>query len=87
MKALKQGGMAVACAASVTLLFLTLFLCSAWLLSSFALEQSLALAAMSALGSGVIALMEFRSTSTVRCRTQREALKSDCNVQPDRTSV
>jgi hypothetical protein len=80
MKALKQGGMAVACAASVVLSSLTLFLCSAWLLSSVSLVQSLTLTAMSVCGSGVVALIEFRSSSTARCRAQREALKSDCNI-------
>ena len=64
MKALRHGGTAVACALSVALSSLMLFLCSAWLLSSASLVQSLALTAMSVLGSGVIALMEFRSSST-----------------------
>jgi hypothetical protein len=43
-------------------------------------SASLALAAMSALGSGLIALMEFRSSSRVRCRAQREALKSEGDI-------
>lgn len=87
MRILKQGEMAVACAASVALASLTLFLCSAWLLSGASLVQSLALTAMSVLGSGVIALMEFRSPWTVRWRAQRASLKADCNVPAEKTSV
>ena len=56
MKVLKHDEMAVACAASVALASLTLFLCSVWLSSSATLVESLALTAMSAWGSGVIAL-------------------------------
>jgi len=63
MKELKHGEMAVACAASVALASLALFVCSVWLLSSASLIESLALTAMSVWGSGVIALMEFRSSS------------------------
>jgi len=63
MKALRHGGTAVACALSVALSSLMLFLCSAWLLSTSPV-QSLALTAMSVLGSGAIALVEFRSSST-----------------------
>jgi hypothetical protein len=59
MRVLKHGTVAVACTVSIAFM---LFLCSPWLLSS----ASLALAAMSALGSGLIALMEFRSSLTVR---------------------
>ena len=66
MRVLRQGGMAVACAASGALSFLTLFLCSAWLLGSASLVQSLALTGLSVLGSGVIALVEFRSPSRVQ---------------------
>jgi hypothetical protein len=68
MTVLKHAAVAVPCAVSVAISSLMLFLCSAWLLSS----ASLALAAMSALGSGLIALMEFRSSSRVRYRVQRE---------------
>jgi ABC-type Fe3+-siderophore transport system permease subunit len=49
--------MAVTCAASVALLALALFFSGAWLLNS----ATLALVAMSAFGSAVIALMEFKS--------------------------
>jgi|HubBroStandDraft_6_1064221.scaffolds.fasta_scaffold01743_10 hypothetical protein len=59
MRFLKHASVAVACSASVAISSLVLFLGSARLLSS----ASLALAAMSALGSGLIALMEFRSSS------------------------
>lgn len=59
MRELKHGTMAVACAASVALASLALVLCSAWVLRSASLVQSLALTAMSVLGSAVIALVEF----------------------------
>ncbi len=65
MRVSRHDGMAVACAASVALSSLMFFLCGAWLLSSAALVQSLALTAMSVLASGVIALMDSRSTSPV----------------------
>jgi hypothetical protein len=68
MRVLKHAAAAAPCAVSVAISSLMLFLCSAWSLSS----ASLALAAMSALGSGLIALMEFRSSSRVRCHAQRE---------------
>ena len=58
MKVLKRAAVTIACTASVAISFLVLFLCSAWLLSS----ASLALVAMSALASGLMALMEFRSS-------------------------
>jgi hypothetical protein len=41
-------------------LSLTLFLCSAWLLSNALPLQLLALTVMSVSGSGLVALMEFR---------------------------
>ena len=75
MRVLEHAVIAVACGASAAISTLVLFLCSAWLLSS----ASLALVTMTALGSGLIALMEFRSSSRVRCRTPREVLESDCN--------
>jgi hypothetical protein len=53
MRVLKHAAVAIACAASVALVSLVFFLCSAWLLSG----ASQALAAMSALGSGLIALV------------------------------
>ena len=65
MRVLKHGGMAVACAVSVALSSLMLFLCSAWLLSSASLVQSLALTAMSVLGSGVVALVELHCRNTI----------------------
>ena len=52
MRALKHDGIAVACAASVALSVVTLLLGSAWLLSGASLIPSLALTAMSVLGSG-----------------------------------
>ena len=67
MSVLKHPAVAVACSASVTISSLVIFLGSAWLLSS----ASLALAAMSALGSGLIALMEFRSSSRAACLHRR----------------
>jgi len=73
MRVFKHVAEAVACAASVALASLMLILCGAWLWNSASLVQSLALIAMSVLGSGVVALMEFRSSSTVRCRTDRNA--------------
>jgi hypothetical protein len=57
MRVLEHAAVAVACGASAAISTLVLLLCSAWLLSS----ASLALVAMTALGSGLIALMEFRS--------------------------
>jgi hypothetical protein len=57
MRALEHAVVAVACGASAAISTLVLLLCSAWLLSS----ASVALVAMTALGSGLIALMEFRS--------------------------
>jgi hypothetical protein len=63
MRALKHDGIAVACAASVALSVVTLLLCSAWLLSGASLVPSLALTAMSVLGSGIIASIESRSPS------------------------
>ena len=63
MRVLKHAAVAVACAASVAISSLVLFLCSAWLLGN----ASLTLAALSALGTGLIALMEFRSSSSARC--------------------
>jgi hypothetical protein len=71
IKVLKHSAITVACAASVALSSLMLFLCSAWLLNSASLVQSLALIGMSALGSGLIALMEFRSPSRALRRAQR----------------
>jgi hypothetical protein len=52
----------------------------ALILSSAPLVQSLALIAMSVLGSGVIALMEFGSSSTVRWRAHWDALKSNIHL-------
>lgn len=80
MRVLKHGLTAVVGAASVAILSLALFLCNAWLLSGALPLQLLALTAMSISGSSVIALMEFRLSSTVRCCAQRKALKSDCSV-------
>jgi hypothetical protein len=57
MRVLEHAVVAVACGASAAISTLVLLLCSAWLLSS----ASVALIAMTALGSGLIALMEFRS--------------------------
>ena len=78
MRVLNYAAVGVACAASVAISSLVLFLCSAWLLSS----ASLALTAMSALGSGLIAIMEFKSPSTVKIRARREALKSAASEDP-----
>jgi hypothetical protein len=61
MRVLKHGLMAIVCAASVALLSVTLFLCSAWLLSSALPLQLLALTAMSISGSGVIACLNATS--------------------------
>jgi hypothetical protein len=47
---------AVACAAGVAVSVFLLFLCSAWLLRSASLPESLALTVMSVFGSAVIAL-------------------------------
>ena len=58
MKVLKRAAVAAAYTASVAISFLVLLLCSACLLSG----ASLALIGMSALGSGLMALMEFRSS-------------------------
>ena len=58
MKLLKRAAVALACTASVAISFLVLLLCSAWLLSG----ASLVLVAMSAVGSGLMALLEFRSS-------------------------
>lgn len=58
MKVLKRAAVAVVCTASVAISLLALFLCRAWMLSN----ASLALVVMSALGSGLMALMEFRSS-------------------------
>jgi hypothetical protein len=66
MTVLKHAALAVACAASVAIVSLVLSLCAAWLFS----DASRTLAAMCALGSGLVALMEFRSSSRVRCRAQ-----------------
>ena len=60
MRVLEHAVVAAACGASAAISTLVLFLCSAWLLSS----ASLALVTMTALGSGLIALMEFKETST-----------------------
>jgi len=79
MRVLKYGLIAVVCVASVALLSLTLFLCSASLLSSALPLQLLALTAMSISGSSVIAIMEFRLPSE-RCCAQIKARKSDCSV-------
>ena len=68
MKLLKHGTVAVACAASAALASLMAFLFAAWSLGSASLVQSLGLIAMSVLGSGLIALMEFRSSSRARYR-------------------
>jgi hypothetical protein len=76
MRVLEHAMVGVACGASAAISTLVLFLCSVWLLSS----ASLALVTMTALGSGLIALMEFRSSSRVQCRAQREVLESDCNI-------
>jgi hypothetical protein len=57
MRVLEHAVVAVACGASAAISTLVLLLCSAWLSSS----ASVALVAMTALGSGLIALMEFRS--------------------------
>lgn len=59
MKVLKRAATAAVCTASVTLSFLVLLLCSAWLLSG----APLVLVAMSAMASGLMALMEWRSPS------------------------
>ena len=67
MKLLKRAAVAVAYTASVAISFLALFLCSAWLLSS----ASLALVAMSAVGSGLMALMEFRSSFRGKAQNRR----------------
>jgi hypothetical protein len=74
MEVLKRAAVTVACTVSVAISSLMLFLCSAWLFPS----TSVALVAMSALGSGLIALVEFRSSSGVP--SQREAIKSDCSI-------
>jgi hypothetical protein len=90
MRVLKPGGMAVACAASAVLPVLTLFLGSAWLLSNASLVQSLTLIAMSVFGSGVIALVEFRSPSTAQScvgRTVRASLYSPGIGGPDAPEV
>jgi len=58
MKVLKRAAVAAAYTASVAISFLVLLLCSACLLSG----ASLVLVGMSALGSGLMALMEFRSS-------------------------
>jgi hypothetical protein len=60
MKVLNYGVMAAACAVSVTLSVLALFLYCAWLLSGASLVQSMALTALSVSGSGLIALIECR---------------------------
>jgi hypothetical protein len=64
MKALTHDTVAAALATSVALSTLMLFLSGAWFFGGASLVQALALMAMSALGSGVVALMEFRSPST-----------------------
>jgi hypothetical protein len=80
MRVLKYAGVVVACAASVAIASLVVSLCSAWLFST----ASLALAAISASGSGLIALMDFRSSSSARYCAQREAPESDCNISARR---
>jgi hypothetical protein len=46
-------------------------------MTGVSLVQTLALIAMSVLGSGVIALVEFRLSSTGLCRTHRDAVQSE----------
>jgi hypothetical protein len=70
MKILKHAAVAVAWAVSVAISSLMLILCIAWLSGS----ASLALSAMSVLGSGIIALMECRSPSTTTRLTDRRPL-------------
>ena len=55
---LKYDGRAFGCAAIVVLASLMPFLCRIWLFSSAPLVQTIALTALSACASGVIALME-----------------------------
>jgi hypothetical protein len=57
------------------------------LMTGASLVQALALIAMSVLGSAVIALVEFRSSATVRCRARRDAPKSHLNLPAQRTPL
>lgn len=82
MRALKHDGIAVACAASVALSVVTLLLGSAWLLIGASLVPSLALTAMSVLGSGVIASIESRSPSARRKLRQSSRSQSRLLIVP-----
>jgi hypothetical protein len=82
MKALKLGTLAAACAASATLSSLVLFLSSARILGSGSLVQSLALIAMSVLGSGLIALMEFRSSELKGLKSRHRPLPTQTDTLP-----
>jgi hypothetical protein len=77
MKAINYGTVAVACAASVALASFMLFLCSVWLLGSASLVQSLALIGMSMSGSGLIALTECKSPSTLAMLRSSPAAASE----------
>jgi len=82
MRALKHDGIAVACAASVALSVVTLLLGSAWLLSGASLIPSLALTAMSVLGSGIVASIECRSPSARRKLRQSSRSPSRLLIVP-----
>jgi len=75
MKLLKHGGMVVVCTASVVLSVLTLFLCSAWLLSGASLVQSLPLIGMSVFGSAVVAISPSAGLFTRPCVARHRRAK------------